>query len=99
MDSFEERKRLDNTFSRLMSDPSFCKKFDIQPGMFKNIAQGLASENKYISALALTIKEINNALVKREAKLQVSDASEFKKLEESEKKTLYRKIVMRITQK
>lgn len=95
---YKDDIRLDNIFKEIMSDKEFCQLFPVEPGEYKNLAQGKASKNKLIVALATVLKDIDTAILKHER----TGNSENKKdgvdhLDKNEMQTIYRKIALSLT--
>ena len=89
---------LDNIFKEIMSDEEFCKLFPVTEGNYKNIAQGLKSDNKLIVALATALKDIDRTIARHHGSGSIDnkkDGVDYLSLEE--KKTIYRKIALLIT--
>ena len=64
MATFKEDIILDNIFKEIMSDEEFCNLFPVTKGEYKNIAQGMRSNNKLIVALATALKDIDRTIAK-----------------------------------
>lgn len=89
---------LDNIFKEIMSDEEFCKLFPVTEGEYKNIAQGLKSNNKLIVALATALKDIDRTIAKHHGSGSTGtkiDGLDF--LNPDEKKTIYTKMALLIT--
>jgi len=95
---YKDDIRLDNIFREIMSDKEFCQLFPVEPGEYKNIAQGKKSNNKLIVALATALKDIDLTIIKHHS----TGSLENKKngvdyLEKNEMQTIYRKIALMLT--
>lgn len=89
---------LDNIFKEIMSDEEFCKLFPVAIGEYKNIAQGLKSDNKLIVALATALKEIDRTIAKHHGSGNTNNKKDgLDYLNPDEKQTIYRKIAYLIT--
>lgn len=95
---YKDDIRLDNIFKEIMSDKEFCQLFPVEPGEYKNMAQGLKSKNNLIKALATALKDIDTTILKH----HIAGSLDNKKngvdyLEKSEMQTIYRKIALLLT--
>ena len=98
MATFKEDIVLDNIFKEIMSDEEFCNLFPVTKGEYKNIAQGVKSNNKLIAALAIALKDIEVTLLKHHDTGNVNNKMEgLDYLSIEEKKTMYRKMALLIT--
>lgn len=90
---FKDDVRLDNIFKEIMSDKEFCELFPVEPGEYKNLAQGKASKNKLIVALATAIRDIDSTILSHHKNgNQWNKEDGVDHLGKDEMKTIYRKI-------
>lgn len=95
---FKDDIILDNIFKEIMSDEEFCKLFPVVEGEYKNIAQGIKSDNKLIAALATALKDIDRTIAKHHGSGSIDTKKDgLDYLSPDEKKTIYRKIAVLIT--
>ena len=98
MATFKEDIILDNIFKEIMSDEEFCNLFPVTKGEYKNLAQGLKSDNKLIVALATALKDIDRTIAKHHGSGNTDNKKDgLDYLSPDEKKTIYRKIALLIT--
>ncbi len=98
MATFKEDIILDNIFKEIMSDEDFCNLFPVTKGEYKNIAQGMKSDNKLIVALATALKEIDRTIARHHGSGNTDNKIDgLDYLNPDEKKTIYRKIALLIT--
>jgi len=95
---FREDIILDNIFKEIMSDEEFCKLFPVAEGEYKNISQGLKSNNKLIVALATALKDIDKTILRHHGLGRMDSQKDgLDYLSTDEMKTIYRKIALLIT--
>lgn len=95
---YKDDIRLDNIFKEIMSDKEFCQLFPVEPGEYKNMAQGLKSKNNLIKALATALKDIDTTILKHHTAGSLDNKKNgVDYLEKSEMQTIYRKIALLLT--
>lgn len=87
---FEDEKRLNNIFRRIMSNEKICSKYDVSPGEYYSISQGKKSNKLMIKVLATSLQDIQ--------KNMRSKGNNANELDVEEMKTIYRKIALLVTE-
>lgn len=86
--------KIDNIFAKVISNPQLCREYGItDPERYDNIVSGIKSSNGYVSAIATILKEVNTAYELQRQDMAIRRKEGTPVLQDSDMKSIYRKVV------
>ncbi len=93
-----ETTKLDNIFLKVINDPELKIHCDIATEEYQSLNDGLLSEDPYVKVLAKMLKEIDVKLNEIQTSNTVYSSNNTIELSDSQKKTLYSKLMSELTE-
>lgn len=89
--------KLDNIFLKIINDPQLKEHCEIATEDYQSLNDGLLSSDPYVKVLAMMLKEIDMKLGEIQTNNTVYSNNNTIELSESQKKTLYNKLMSELT--
>lgn len=93
-----EITKLDNIFLKVINDPELKEHCDIETEDYQSLNDGLLSSDPYVKVLAKMLKEIDIKLNEIQTSNTVYSSNSSIELSDSQKKSLYTKLMSELTE-